>query len=128
MSEQVTGRVVRASRNGFQLAGREGWLNVSRYAEDVAPPAVGAEVTVELDSRGFVRSVAPAGPFTATAAAPASNGHAPPAEVDRETAITRMAALNTATAILGGGPGYPVEPAEAVALAARLAAWVRRME
>ena len=35
---------------------------------------------------------------------------------DREVAITRMAALNTATAILGGGPGYPLEPADVVAL------------
>src|SRR5437868_2567579 len=104
--EQFSGRVARVKGQGFILEGREGWLNISRFADGVSVPAIGDVVAVELDAKGYVRKVA------AT-----SNGRHAPASGNgqnaaRGAAITRLALLNTATAILGGGPGAPVEPAE----------------
>ncbi|MHB8577847.1 MAG: hypothetical protein ACYDCQ_21250, partial [Dehalococcoidia bacterium] len=56
--DSVEGTVGRCNDKGFTLNGREGWLNVSRYA-DPPPllPAEGAQVRVGLDKSGFVRSV-----------------------------------------------------------------------
>jgi len=117
--ERITGTVTRANDHGFQLAGREGWLNVSKYAEGVAVPPMGATVAIDLDKSGFVRRVETAGGLDAPA-------DAAPVGVSREATITRLALLNTATAILGGGPGHPVDPAEVVKLATRLEPWAIR--
>jgi hypothetical protein len=119
--EQISGKVERVKGSGFTLAGRDGWLNLSKFAEGVTVPAVGDVVAVEIDGKGFVRQITnatPHGPPVST------NGHSAPA--DRETAINRRAVLNTATAILGGGTGFAIDPAEVVKLAARLECWVRR--
>src|SRR5262245_30924862 len=113
--ERITGTVSRVKGQGFQLDGGEPWYNVSKFAEGVAVPAVGASVALELDGKGFVRRVEQTG-----APAPA------PAGGDREKRVTRLAVLNTAATILGAGPGHAVDPAEVAALAARLERWVLR--
>jgi hypothetical protein len=48
-----------------------------------------------------------------------------PPRPDRDTVITRLAVLNTATAILSAG-GLPVVASEVVALAGQLEAWATR--
>lgn len=137
MSNQVTGTVERTNGAGFKLAGGD-WLNISKYARDVAMPDVGAAIVATLDKSGFVRKLERQGPsmtgeqladhFDRLAQTPpAIAAQVPLTRADRETAITRMAALNTATAILGGGPGSPIDAAEVVKLAGRLAAWVGRV-
>jgi len=115
--ERISGTVTRVRGQGFQLDDQEPWRNISKFAEGVAVPAVGASVALELDSKGFVRRVETTGP-AATAPTPASG--------DRETRITRLAVLNTAATILGAGPGHAIDPAEVAALAARLERWVNR--
>jgi len=113
VTESIEGVVSRANGKGFTLAGRDGWLNLSRYADPVpAVPAEGARVRVGLDKAGFVRVIEPAG-----AGAEEAPGAQPLAASlgDKDTRITRLAALNTATAILSSGPR-----------AARLEAWVMR--
>jgi hypothetical protein len=114
--ERIMGTVSRANDTGFQLAARDGWLNISKYGDGVEVPPVGALVAVELDKSGFVRRVD-------VETAPAVET---PALADRETRINRLAVLNTATAILGADPSYPVDAAEVAKLAARLEAWAIR--
>lgn len=121
--ERLTGTVTRTNDTGFQLAGREGWLNVSKFAEGVAVPPAGASVAVDLDGKGFVRKVEMAVSTIVDTAAAAETGTIVPT---RETTITRLAVLNTAATILGAGPGYPIDPAEVAKLAARLEAWATR--
>lgn len=124
--EQITGTVARVSKNGFQLSEREGWLNVSKYAEGVALPSVGAVVLAELDGKGFVRRIEQAGSVAATNVSRHASARSSAGSDARQTAITRLACLNTATAILGGGPGSAIDAAEVVKLAGRLEAWVIR--
>src|SRR5206468_1785696 len=111
----VEGTVERVTGHGFRLVGQEQWLNLSRYA---APrpelPAVGATVRVGLDKDGFVRTIDVLVP-------PADEPRTAPASLaapDREQRITRMACLNTATAILSSQG--PVEIADVLAVAAEL--------
>jgi hypothetical protein len=60
--ERVSGTVTRVKGQGFQLEGHNGtWFNVSKFAEGVEVPAVGASVAVDLDGKGFVRRVETAG-------------------------------------------------------------------
>jgi hypothetical protein len=61
-------------------------------------PATGAAVVLGLDRSGFIRTIT-----TADAPSPSTSDPAPvkvPSGADRETRITRMACLNTATAML----------------------------
>jgi len=118
ITEEIGGIVVRVSQNGFTLAGRDGWLNVSKYAEPPPPmPPEGARVRVGLDRAGFVRTVD-------VEELPAESTPVP-ATRDRDTRIMRQAVLNTATAILASG-GKPVSVDEVLDLAERLEAWVMR--
>jgi len=50
--------VTRTNGNGFQVEGRDGWLNLSKFAS-VALPAVGQRVRIGLDKSGYVREIAP---------------------------------------------------------------------
>ena len=126
--EEVRGMVEAANPRGFLLAGRDGWLNISRYA-DPAPeiPAEGSLVRVGLDKAGFVRSIeveAEAERPAITAVAEQAGGYGQSFGV-RDQRIMRQAVLNTATAILSSG-GRAAEPDEVVALAERLESWVTR--
>jgi len=121
--DEVAGVVEAANPRGFLLAGREGWLNISRYAEPPPPiPAEGARVRVGLDKAGFVRAIeVEAEPEPSLAAV-----HESPAHYGlRDTRIMRQAVLNTATAILSSG-GRAADPEDVLELASQLEAWVTR--
>ena len=98
-------------------------MNISKFAAGVAAPERGARVVAGLDKAGFVRTVetvSPIGEYVGNESA--TSGTRP----DREVCITRMACLNTATAILSSG-GSPVGDVAAVlSTAAQLEAWVCR--
>jgi hypothetical protein len=85
---QVEGVVSRVNERGVQLRVRDGWLNVSKFAQGVTLPDAGARVRLTLDAAGFIRGIdairSPDHP------AVVSTGEA----VDRETRITRSACLN----------------------------------
>jgi hypothetical protein len=128
----IEGVVERVHGNGFRLAGREGFLNLSKFAIPApAMPTEGQRVAVGIDKGGFVREVIVARDLAggqdlppADARVIGTDGTTP---ADRETRITRMACLNTATAILTtrnarGG----VDVAEVLSVAAELERWVLR--
>ena len=52
--------VASVNPKGIRLEGRDGWLNFSKFAGDLVPPARGAHVAVTLDGQGFVRALEPA--------------------------------------------------------------------
>jgi hypothetical protein len=121
IAEQVAGVVTCSNAKGIQLEGRDGWLNISKFAASVAAPERGARVRVGLDKPGFVwtvESVSLIGEYVGYESA--TTGTRP----DRETAITRMACLNTATVILGSGGRAIGEVAAVLATAAQLERWV----
>lgn len=124
--EVIEGTVSRANGKGFVLTGREGWLNLSRYA-DPAPmiPAEGAKVRVSLDRAGFVRAVealaaAPATQQPATQPETAENGFP-----GKERQIIRMNVLGHATALVARS-GQPTAVADMLRVASELEAWVLR--
>jgi hypothetical protein len=94
---QLTGRVVSVNEKGLKFEGAGAWLNTSKYAVGVTLPERGQEVTVTLDTAGFIRRVEPANGTGAPAAAPAQNG-APGATSgqQRDRTITRLAVLKAA--------------------------------
>jgi hypothetical protein len=123
IAEQVAGVVTCSNAKGFQLEGRDGWLNISKFATGVAAPERGARVHVGLDKSGFVRTVettAPIGECVVNESV--TTGTRP----DRETAITRMACLNTATAILSSGGRVIGSATEVLEVAVQLEQWVTR--
>jgi hypothetical protein len=124
MAEQISGTVTRVNGKGFQLAEVDGWVNLSKFAkpEDVAMPPTGARVLVSIDGSGFARKVAIVESPAARAPAAALAG----SSTARETVITRLAVLNTATAMAGGGSGFAVDVEAVLTVAARLEAWATR--
>lgn len=136
----IEGKVTRTSSNGLQLAGHDGWLNISKFADsiDVPMPQVGDVVRLKLDKSNYIREIVAvkAEPFSINAKEkgepesqpepraepqPPSGGAAP----SKDTVVTRLAVLNTATAILSSG-GRAVEAKAVVELAAKLEAWATR--
>jgi hypothetical protein len=116
----IEGVVGKCNERGFTLRGREGWLNVSRYANPAPTvPAEGSRVRVGMDASGFVRTVEVLAAPVAQETAPVPTGPA------RETAVTRMACLNTATAILSSG-GREANVDDVLEMAERLERWVTR--
>ncbi len=122
--EQITGTVTRANGHGFQLAEREGWLNLSKFANP-APvmPEKGQRVSITIDKAGYVRAVTPmpSEPEPAVDAPAESHANMP----SKDIVITRLATLNTATSILSSG-SRAVNPDDVLALAQRLEAWATR--
>jgi hypothetical protein len=118
--DQIQGVVSRVSPHGFMLAGRDGWLNVSKFAppDDVAIPMQGACVSLLLDAKGFVRKIAADGTPLEVSAPGRRGGR-------DQTTITRLAVLNTATTILASGQ-RTVDVAAVLDLAARLEQWATR--
>ncbi len=126
--EEISGVVEAANPRGLLLAGREGWLNISRYADPVpAIPPEGSLVRLGLDKAGFIRTIeveaeAERPAFAAVSEAAGSYGQTFGV---RDQRIMRQAVLNTATAILSSG-GREANPDEVIALAERLESWVTR--
>jgi len=123
IAEQLAGVVTCSNVKGFQLEGHDGWLNISKFAAGVAAPERGAHVRVGLDKSGFVRTaetVSPIGEYVVNESA--TSGTRP----DRETAITRMAAINSAIALLSSGGRAIGDVASVLETAARFEQWVCR--
>jgi hypothetical protein len=120
----IEGTIERTNERGFRLAGREGWLNLSRYATPAPEvPAVGTQVKVGLDKSGYVRSVEPV-----TAGAPATNPTSVNAEIaaaapDRQRLIIRQNVLGHATRFVVAAGGTVDD---LLAVAERLEVWVNR--
>jgi hypothetical protein len=119
--ETVSGTVGRVNQSGFTLAGREGWLNVSKYASPApSVPREGTQVRVGLDKSGFVRTVE---------IVPSSDGAesaAPTSVIDRDIRIMRQAVINSAIAILSSGGRAVEDPNAVLEVAEQLEAWVTR--
>ncbi len=115
-AETLSGLVAAVNDKGLRLEGRDGWLNYSKWAEDLVPPARGARVVVTLDKAGFVRTLAPA---------EATDPHHSPT-AGRETAITRLAVLKAAAAFAASRP--ELKSSDVLAIAERWEHWVRREE
>ncbi len=113
-AETLSGLVAAVNDKGLRLEGRDGWLNYSKWAEDLVPPARGARVVVTLDKAGFVRTLAPAA---------ATDAHHGPV-AGRETAIIRQTCLKAAAAFCAARP--ELKSADLLALAERMEAWVTR--
>jgi hypothetical protein len=125
IAEQVAGVVACSNPKGFQLAGRDGWLNISKFAGGVEVPAKGARIVAGLDRAGFVREVEITSTRVETPAATVSPmGELTPGPIDRETSIRRQAVLNTAVNILSTTGA--VELGDVLATAELLEQWVLR--
>jgi hypothetical protein len=128
--ERIEGTVARVNGNGFQLAGRPGWLNLSRFARPAPDlPASGERVAVSLDTRGYVRAVecltAPLSDVPPEPQKESKTVSAPASSPDKEARIVRMNAVTNAIAVLSSD-GRSVEVADVLRLAAQLEGWVNR--
>jgi len=112
---QLVGVVTAVNPKGFKLEGRDDWLNFSKFAADLVPPARGQVVAVHLDKSGYGRAIAPAGGVaeSATAGGPS-----------RDVTITRLAVLKAASVFAASRP--ELRSADLIALAERMEAWVTR--
>lgn len=119
----IEGTVSKINGHGFRINEREDWLNISKYAkaEEAPMPTVGARVSITLDGSGFVRKVEE----LHTAPEPQPTGTTTPGPDAKDVRITRLAVLNTATAILSSG-NRATDAKSVVELATRLEAWVLR--
>ena len=117
-----SGIVRSVNDKGLKLEGFDSWFNVSKYAQDVTLPERGQEVTVTLDSSGFIRRVDAADgslPSAAPQSAPQSAQSA-----TRERTITRLAVLKAA-AEFGAARGN-LKSGDVLAIAATWERWVNR--
>jgi hypothetical protein len=119
-AETVAGVVSAVNPKGIRLEGRDGWLNFSKFAPGLVPPARGAHVAVTLDGQGFVRALAPADPeSTIVDSLPTGQSQA-----RRDTAITRLAVLKAAAEFAAGRA--EIKSGDVLAIAERWEAWVTR--
>jgi hypothetical protein len=135
-TEVIEGRVAKANEHGIVLEGQIPWFNISKYAKPrPVVPHTGEHVRLILDKDGYVREVervpyetdgvdspAPEEPSRQVEAPSRGAHHAAP---DKDQRITRMACLNTATAILSSG-GKTTVVADVMAAAEVLEGWVCR--
>ena len=130
---ELCGVVSCTNGNGFRIAGREAWVNISKFTS-VAMPEVGQRVRIGLDKAGYARAVS----VDVAQSAPQAQQDAcqwrvlaevaadyPTATVDRDMRIMRQAVLNTATAILSSA-GRAVETDAVLFHAETLEQWVCR--
>lgn len=113
MPQSLSGVVSRTNHSGFALAERpEQWLTISKYADPPPTmPQVGQRVTVQVDSKGFVRGIG-------EDAAPA----APAAPAGRDETAVRLAVLHAAATFAASRPEAKSE--DVPRLAERWLAWV----
>lgn len=124
---ELSGTVLRSNERGLVLSGRDGWLNVSKYAGGLALPSAGARVRVGLDKAGFIRAVeadpAPAPEPVATALDFPERATMPLPPAERLQA--RIAALQAATRIVARQAGTH-GVGETLACAEQLFGWLAR--
>lgn len=125
-SHTITGKISRANGTGLLLEGESRWRNISKYAQPApAMPQRGQLATLVLDGQGFIRNIevaAPPAPITPSGQPETASASTPP---ERERVISRLAVLNSATAILASG-GRSADPTEVLRLAAQLETWAYR--
>jgi hypothetical protein len=112
----LEGTVAAVNERGLRLEGRDGWLNYSKWAGELAPPARGQVVALTLDGSGVVRAVGPA--------EGAVSGSHQEHEASRETAIIRLAVIKAAAEFAAGRPD--VKSGDVLAIAERWETWVTR--
>lgn len=107
--ENIEGTVSRVNGKCFQLAGRPGWLGLSRYAK-LAPalPSEGQGVAVSLDRAGYVRAVEVQAVSLPMVPPEPQKGasvkvSAPACPPDKDTRITRMNGVTNTIAVLSSG-------------------------
>lgn len=122
----LDGTVERSNERGFTLAGRDGWLNFSKFAAAPTLPEPGDHVLVTCDRAGFVREVTVLS-STAAESRPtvqsSDSSSAEPAGKDRQ--IVRMNALGHAVALCTAG-GIGANVSDVLDVAAVLERWVTR--
>lgn len=130
--QTFTGRVLKANDTGIVLDSQpDVWLNRSSKGSAAALelPTVGQHVTITATpwkERYYIGAVT----INTNGNTPvaAQDGQQVAQEPDRERRISRLAVLNTATAILSHNlAGKPIRAEDLEALAARLEAWTYRL-
>jgi hypothetical protein len=129
----IEGVIDRVNAKGFRLQGESDWRNYSRFADpaDILPPNIGDAVAVSVDSQGFVRSVQVVGERTNERASSSVRERTYEAtqacnpRPEKDVIVTRLAVLNTATAITSSG-GQETDLVTVLALAEELEQWVIR--
>jgi hypothetical protein len=111
---RLEGIVASVNEKGLRLEGRDGWLNYSKWAGEISPPAHGQAVMVALDGAGFVRAVEPA------AGTPPDAPESPVAS--RETASTRLAVLKAAAQFAASRPD--LKSGDVLKIAASWERWI----
>jgi len=124
--QRVTGTVASVNPKGLKLDGHADWLNFSKFAQDIVPPARGQAVTLTLDRAGFVRSVETA--EEGVGAISSQNGRSEPAsgQHERNRTITRLAVLKAAAEFGAARPS--LKSGDVLAIAASWERWVNRDE
>lgn len=116
VADQVEGLVESANDHGIKVAGE--WRNVSKF-KPVELPERGARVRLELDSKGFIKSLQ----VLAGAPSPTSTSSSA-----RDRTITRLAVLKAASHFLGlmGQSREEVKSDHVLLLANKWLAWVEQ--
>ncbi|MPZ14361.1 MAG: hypothetical protein GEU73_08040 [Chloroflexi bacterium] len=121
----ITGVVARVNENGVKLAGADGWLTISRYADPKpALPQIGDAVTIGLDKSGFARTIGVDG--AQVQQQNGATGPTGPIGPTRDTAITRLACLKSAVHFLAERSEAKSE--HVLLLAERFEGWVTRTD
>lgn len=119
---EISGTVLRSNERGLVLTGRDGWLNISRYADGLVLPPAGTPCTVGLDKAGFIRAIATE---TAPTPAPAAPESTPAAASSPDRLQARTAALAAAVRLVLRRPGS-ADTGEVLAVSEQLFAWLLR--
>jgi hypothetical protein len=119
VADVVEGAVENTNDHGIRVAGE--WRNVSKF-HPVDLPARGARVRLELDPKGFIKSLA------VLDAAPTTN--LSPTSTVRDRTITRLAILKAAANFLGlmSQTHEGVKSDHVLVLADKWLAWVEQSE
>lgn len=131
MAETIEGTVTRTNGNGFQIAERDGWINVSKFAKpgEVPVPDLTARVRITLDKSGYARKIE----TLAAAVPPIAGGSESRAEyqakaataVDKDTLIVRQSSVKAAVDFCNHNDVlYSLD--DLLTVAASIEAWVTR--
>jgi hypothetical protein len=113
----LDGTVQAVNGNGIVLAGRQGWLNVSKFAPDTVMPAAGTDVRLGLDRGNYIREITLLGVPSAFEQAAPSTSH-----YSEDDASMRLHCLKAAVDYFGPASGATFE--ELTSFAEQLVSWV----